>query len=282
MIGGIYFWIGADSSHDKNSLIRIPLKFIPLIKTPIVQVSIQNSSYSLDLDLGCSHSLCLSSKVLDKIPNKQICDAVDSFDYQGGKHHLLGFVVSNIRIGNYLKIDRVIAREEDPNFLLESSQILPQIPFLQSSITSLYKIFVDGRAGWPLFSQVVCCFDFKNHSIYLGNTPKEIFDEIFTSNSEIAITKFDIDENAIIIYCESKLGIKRYLLDSGSTYSLATSIPQNLEIRGTLLNTPDFVQCSSVKNLNIDGILGVDFFQSHLICIDFPNQTVYIQRHKTS
>jgi len=53
-------------------------------------------------------------------------------------------------------------------------------------------------------------------------------------------------------------------------------------IGGINLGKYRFLISDISDDFSIDGILGVDFFKSHTICLDFSKKIAYVQRNKTA
>ncbi len=268
--------------------VLIPIRFIPFMGTPLLDIELEGKKYSLDVDLGCSYLLCLDSKVLDGVKSKEPAEEIDTFDIHGKKHTLRGFKLPKFSIEKDLIISGAIARVESVDFIQEGSQILPDIPFLHKTISKIYLFSADGRVGWPIFKELKCFFDFPNSVIFLAKELESLKSHINGSLDEFTRTTFDLSPAGIILETDTDLGKMRFLLDSGSTWSLLQKtmkrgnlsfVSQKFEINGINLGRQKFWFYELPDHLKIDGILGVDFFKKNAICIDFHNKDIYIKPH---
>ena len=87
----------------------------------------------------------------------------------------------------------------------------------------------------------------------------------------------------------NKQGVKKFLLDTGATLSVyresdsqsSDSIRFRMNIEGYDFGGWDFLPYPITSDLasELDGVLGIDFFKTHVICFDFQEKYLYI--HKT-
>jgi hypothetical protein len=195
-------------------------------------------------------------------------------------------------IQNNLKFEGAIAREENIDFLLRGCQILPDIPFLRLTIAKLYMSRVNGRIGWPLFQQMNCFFDFPNSVMFVAKDMKTLQDEAGCALDGFVKTSFDLSHCGLIVSVETDLGRRRFLLDTGSTWSLFKNsqvekkgrsfTTDKFQIGGTDFGKTKFCLYEFSDLFEVDGVLGVDFFKRHAICIDFHNKIAYINPSRKS
>ena len=275
-----------------DSFVKIPIRFVPLLNTPIMNVEISRRKYSLNIDLGTSHNVILDKKVLDKIELKESLENLLWFDLKGNEYHSPQFRIPKIQIGEKSQILEAVASEESIDFIAHGSQVLPDYFFLHKGISALYSTFVDGRIGWSVFQRNVCLFDFPSSEFLIAKDMLSLTRNAGYSLEDFAHTPFEIQDCGVILSIKTDFGEKKFLLDTGSTWSLIHGPSIEREkgqfatntfiVGGVDLGKHKFRIDSFSDQFSFDGILGVDFFRSHSICLDFHNHIAYIKRQESA
>jgi len=154
-------------------------------------------------------------------------------------------------------------------------------------VSKAYLIRFDREATDHFFQQMDCFFDFPNSVMFVAKDIKVLQEDAGCSFNGFMKTPFDLTHCGVVFSVETDLGINRFLLDTGSTWSLFKS--SQVEKNGRSFTTDKFqigeADFGKTKfwlyefsdRLEVDGVLGVDFFKKHAICLDFHNKIAYIK-----
>lgn len=294
MVGlGVFCFSYFSLFYKNSSCLRIPLVKFSKFGIPIIQAEIEGMSCFLEVDLGLVRQLRLYKETIEKIKNKKKKDNVTSVDISGNFYEVESFQIPSIRFKNW-EIKDVTLSEESHVF---TSNIVSGFPSEEIKRKFLEEDAKDreGAVGWPIFAQFVSFFDLGHAKIVLGKDITSLRNAGYLRNGFIEVP-FSTDRGGIILSVTTDLGTRSFLLDTGSVYSM---IKQNLILKESVLeiqpNIPVYVSRSFLLNeydlgswtfrlWNIsdfydqfDGVLGMDFFRKHAICLDFQNKTAYIQ-----
>ncbi len=295
-IGIFVTWISCSmqtSITASKSYTRIPVRFFPLLNIPHIKIEIENSSYSLLVDLGSGSHFDLKKSCVEKIKNKQFTGNATSYDIKGKDYSLHSFRVSKIKFPN-LNICDAVLNEESIEFLATGGLIWP-LNTLSAKLKKKINMYcTDGRIGWGVFKNFDCFFDFPRSVFFLGQDMSTLINEAGCSLDGFVKIPFSIENYGIVLSLETELGTKRFLLDTGATHSaLRESQVDKMKAAqfapGRWLHTCQlmasgqdfgawpFVLFEFSDLFACDGILGIDFFNEHAIALDFHNQIAYFQ-----
>ncbi len=159
--------------------------------TPLVDVSINGTTYSLPLDLGSRFPLTLNKEVLENIP-KTLNGTTQLQDIKGNLHEVPVYVLQDLRIGG-LKLNNVVAIEEKPNS----------------------KIQEFGSFGRPLLQRFNILLDFKNSKIIVSNNISRLKKSGYDIDKMVKLTLDD--SQRITLEASTNLGTGKFDLDTGAT-----------------------------------------------------------------
>lgn len=288
IFGGFLFYYFQSDTHYEA---RIPLDFIPYSKQPRAEVLIEGNKYPLMIDLGSPSSLTLKTEILDTI-QKIPTGIVYSTDFKGNEYKSKTYLLPEIRIRNMI-ITKVETIDEGINFLKKGSVIYDDTGKNEKETTKEKpgrigrKLFINGKANLLL--------DFHNSVMFACCHLKDRKKNGYQINQFVSAPFELSDAEGIVLSIDTDLGTQRFMLDTGTTRSLLNSSSsqcpdceewkpglyqyQSLKFvfGGKDFGSQDFLlieMAASFKNL--DGVIGMDFLQNHVVYIDFDQKRIYL------
>lgn len=261
---------------------EIPVRFYPFSSCPIVKTVIEGRSYRLKVDLGSYYEMSLRQEVLAKISRKtKLKETTQYADMKGNLYRSPLYEISPIYIGK-IEGNFLLTKEEDLYYLTYgSTTVLPGEPLSKSKKRQLAMLH--GRLGMGVFQKYHWLFDFPYSRIYFSDNRAAFAQQI----SHFVKASFFHETLGVILPIETDLGTKRFLLDTGTTYScLKKTSKTEKEILHTQkfsLGNTNYGPCSLVvidisdEVGDCDGILGIDFLRRHTFYLDFETSTAYFQ-----
>lgn len=276
------------SNSLQNFFIKIPIHYLSFLKEPHIEVEIEKKKYYFLMDSGSDTQLSFQSKNIHKIQNKNFLGILAHCNFKGTKQTSSVYQLEKIKIGeNLVLFNTNICTDHDE--ALRKANNLNQEANLSSWIWGkIDSWFSHGKVGNGIFKNFVCHFDLPHKTFCIAKDLETLIQEGQYSLDSFIHTSIEIASFGPLIKIETPWGPKTFLLDTGSTRSLIRrmspdsekEIKTELFLDNRYLGTYCLVSCSiSPQFANIDGILGVDFFQEHVICIDYLNKAAYIYRN---
>lgn len=265
---------------ERRDIIRLSVSFLPFKDRPTVQIPIEGRNYSLMIDLGSNHPIDLYKESIVKIKNKTADGTTEYTGMLGKSYPVRRFLLNRLTIQG-ITIQDLPIYEESLDFL-QDAQTWTSAGLWQHFKDCLDRWTLDGRIGWPIFSKTVVFFRFPKSEIIISKNIPSL--EKSYSLSGFTQSPFEINWGPMLII-ETDLGKQRFLLDTGATGSLIKmERDPNKQFYSTKqfkIGNHDFGPCELLTfpftdQMECDGILGIDFFKKHSVCLDFPNMTVYI------
>lgn len=204
-----------------------------------------------------------------------------SMDAYGKKLIHPVFSSSKVRIGNYLL--PYLEFNESKGFNLDFE---PQTP----------KVLTYGKIGREPFLDKVLFIDRKRELCIVEKAhPNRKLDPKKYKQGEWIETEFNLDKGMGISLCliTDSVGRKELILDTGSNVSLidkSSSLQVPIDLRneiekislklnnGVSLGTFSFYSFD-FTNAGLQGILGFDFFDYYMVCIDFLNKKIFLKTY---
>ena len=272
----------------KPSFTEIPVTF-STSKIPIFDVEIENKSYGIRFDIGSKFSLTLNKIILDSLKNKKDNGIAHSRDLKGNFYQSPSYLIPEIEIGNLI-LEEVVVSEKSDEFRKNTTL------WNDSNTTSFPSA---GTLGRPLLEKTNLLFDFPRSKIIACSDRKKLKEHDYFIEKMLKIP-LEISPKGIVIKAETDIGQLRLLLDTGTTVSLLREStleqdhPRNKENHGFFIfqtqkfsigngdfGSQKFVLYDITPELDVlDGILGMDFLMHHVVYIDYPSSTLYIQNSK--
>lgn len=287
------FYIGGKEKGRNEFFVRVPVSFFPFPEKPTIEVEIEGKKHSLLLDLGSHRCLELHHQYLSSIQNKKKIPDSSYRNMEGKVNSSAGFEIPKVTIAKTLTIEKVPAFEEDAQAV--GNKLWPD-PTLWNNIKDrLDHLVIHGSIGLGAFKHMACFFDFPNREIVLAQNMETMTHDAGCSFQNYTVLPFEIEDCGVICRLETRYGAKRFILDSGATISiLRKSHPEiekakeaypgkwvydmeKLEAGDHDFGKWSFYLYDFSEEFCADGILGIDFFKKHSICLDFQNRIAYIK-----
>lgn len=257
-------------SYDYN----IPIERMNDYRIPCTSVEIEGIKYKVEIDLGSKTALSLHEDVLNKI-KKDPCGSSRRLDFLGNKYETPLYNINNVRTGSYF-LKQTKAREESLEYSESNSIIIKS--------TEEHNA---GRIGREFFEGKNLFFDLSHNIFIVCSKLKDLKKKGYDLENFPAIP-FKNTSKGIVFDIETDLGIKKLMLDTGSTGTAIRNSgneQKKLETFQTsqfVMNGVDFgprkIYLLNITPLfeGIDGFLGMDFLNEHVVYLDFTKQVAYI------
>ena len=243
----------------------------------MIDVTIEGQTFELLLDLG-TYSSALSEEIIEKVKLNKEPNYARTIDLFGKKSSYQGFNLYKILVGNYLlphlEVNRLEEKWEDSTSKRLTHGHIGRKPFLD-------KVLLIDRKNQ-------CC---KVKSARVGKKPKlekwqpgQWIEADLILDEELGIVlNLMIDSNEkkkLILDTGSNLS----MLNEHSSFKKTISLKDKKEkmtlslLNGTALGVVSFYLFDS-SNTGLQGILGFDFFDHYIVCIDFLNKKVFLKQY---
>jgi len=255
----------------------------------MLNASIEGKTYSLQFDLGSKFLLSLNKNVLEAINDKKSFGMAKWQDVKGNFYEEPSYSIPRVKIGN-LVLTQIVARQENDAFRTGAT--------IWKSVQNSTCKHV-GCLGRPLLEQTNFLLDLKNSQMIACNSKRRLQKMGFVLDNMTKIP-FEGGSKGIIINFETDIGMLRLGLDTGSTITLVRTCrlqDQNCtkDARGFPVFTTQKFSAGNkdfgAKDLylyeitpelkEIDGMLGMDFLENHIIYIDYKGKFVYIGNYNS-
>lgn len=259
----------------------IPIEFVNAYQIPCTSIEIEGRSYPVEIDLGSKTALSLHKEVLDKI-SKDRCGVSRRLDFLGNKYETPLYFISNVKIGSLL-LRKIKAKEESSGFSAKSS-ILIQAKENRS----------EGRLGRDFFSGKNLFMDFS-HRIFIACSKLKDIEREGYETKKLAAIPFKSTADGVILEIETDMGLAKFVLDTGTTASAIRKTREALENEILAIETSKFAMSGidfgprklylldiSPEFEEIDGFLGMDFLNEHVVYLDFAKEVAYIAKTSRS
>lgn len=250
---------------------------------PCVAVEIQQHTLPLKLDLGCSDSIYLTSNTLNKIENKTYQQLKKYYGFRGKEYQRKIYDIPRINIGNMTFWNPSVS-EESQEFQKDSIILKEGRECASEDV---------GRIGWDLFQNTNLFLDLKHSKIAFCDSVQTLQKEGYPTESWIR-TPLVLTHHMLQIQLDTPKGPIRCLLDTGSSWNLlnmqndqSKTIEQyawgkdhcisirEVEIGGQNVGPLQFHQIPIRLPIEIDAILGMEFFNEYFAFLDFDENYAY-------
>lgn len=276
-LGGGYFFLQPSSYY-----FRIPTHSDEYWGgVPLLQIGIEDKSYQVALDLGAKMST-LNQEKLNKI-DKQFYGTLVSFDMHGRSYENPIYKVPEVKIHD-LSLPMMKICEESSEFMRNN--------ILRGNFNELA---CSGRMGRNIFKNRNFLLDSARSKMILCKDFKHLSKDGYQSEDFVKVPLL-VNKIGFCLEIETDLGIKRFLLDTGSSISFfrEPSLEEGftLEPDEVLVWYSDKLMIGSenfgpqkfrIFNITsriseIDGILGMDFLGKHAVFFDKGRLEAYIEK----
>jgi hypothetical protein len=268
---------------------------------PCIAIRIGNTTATAKIDLGFCGNISLPSELIEGLDQKSFIRRTFYFGMRGKKYYSDIYELPKIKIGD-MTLFQAKVQETNSEFEKDATLLKKEE---SSSISCL------GRIGWPLFHNFNFFLDCENSLIAFCDSLDTLKKQGYPVDSFIE-TPLLLDRNLIEFKAMTESGPIRCMLDTGSTLNMLNKDieegsnnhmilnPDNIDQHPILNSTnsdqmvfepenvydmqvfkigkKDFgaVTFQKIKTpFEIDAIIGMEFLDSKLIFIDFPNRKIY-------
>jgi hypothetical protein len=242
---------------------RIPITFASR-GSPTIDVSIEDNTYPLELDLGSSFPFSLCEGALQNI-RKISHGTVEWGDFRGQRYESPAYKISKIKIGN-LTFDNMLIRQNREDFHINAT--LDNAPLQPTGII-----------GLPILEKYNLFLDFQHFAIYACSNYLTLQQAGLLSHNFLTLP-FTLHRDGILLSVETDTGVYRLILDTGATHTAIRHPHPNSTMRFRLMGY-DFGPRSIIpvdfsSQYDFDGCLGLDFLREYPIFIDYTNQQILL------
>lgn len=270
-------------TNDAAFLVSVPITKFSSIQSPCIDVHIDNTTFSMELDLGFRGDLTLANKFIDQISSKTFILTKPMYGVRGKEYSTDLYRIPKIKIGTLAFIKPVLQKKgeeftEDAVFVQEGRKPSPR---------------EDGRVGWELFYNVNLLIDIKNSKIIFCDSLDTLKKHGYLIKNFTKVPLF-LERGLLEFEAQINEGALRCMLDTGSTWNiLNTEIEDGKSIEQVMWEPENTLTYPSFKigkkdfgsialhripiklPIHIEAILGMEFFQDHLVFLDFTGGSVY-------
>ncbi len=276
--------------HTRKAICaRLPVSFSPA-HIPRINVVIQEKVFSLEIDLGSKFPLTLNKDLLEEIDNRPNGTA-EWRDIRGNRYVSPAFLIPRLKLGEFVWED-VMVRQARADFT--ESTVIWRKNDAKDSVKRL-----QGVIGRPLLEKINLLLDFSNSIVLASNNKSKLKEQGYNLDDMNKIP-CEMSEKGIILSIETDIGTKRFDLDTGATVNFirTSDVSRNQKLNtdsrglsylstskfvidGTDFGRTDLFLVDITPELQVlDGTLGMDFIERHIIYIDYPNQVLYIKKRE--
>jgi len=269
------------------SCIKVPVVFRGPGFCPTVKGKIQDHEYAFLVDTGAYQRFYLINSAFSKVTSKKRVKDTKMQDFKGNVyecpiHEVKDLNIHSIALSNAEIVEQGLDFDENTN-------IWPSIPKSK-------KRYSHGTIGLKFFKDFTTLFDFQNSLIILAKSQEELEKSGYFNPKKFISVPFSFEKGIVTISLDTAFGVCKLVLDTGASfctlrrsYLEADKITNSLSGKSIAKNSKlvigdcdfgswSFAVTDFAEKLNIDGVLGVDFFLEHAVYFDFGNQLVYIKK----
>jgi len=283
-----------DISSEKATEIKKPALFVSVpitkfsaIQCPCVEVEIQGTTFTMELDLGFRGDVNIAHDLIEQIPLKEFVRAKPMYGIRGKEYIKNLYKIEEARIGEIYFL-KPFLQEDSEEFKRDSVFVKnggePSPPEA-------------GRLGWELFYHTNLLIDVKNSKIAFCDSLETLKKEGYDIDSFIKAPLL-LEQGSVEIEAETPEGVLRCVLDTGSTWNLLNA-KTDKPIEQAIWDSDNFLEQPSFRinghdfgaitfrrvpiqaPVPVEAILGMDFFEEHLVFLDFTGGYVYFAKNSS-
>lgn len=303
LVSQVYRWRHSQSTHlckRDPYFVYVPIT-LSSAQIPCVEMTAADKTITTRVDLGFSGDVKLPRDFLIELNQKSILQRVSYFGIRGKKYDSDVYEIPKLKIGG---MTFYRAKAEEINQEFEKDAVL----LYDEKKPPSYK---QSKIGWKFFYNTNLFFDCKNSKIAFCDSLDTLREQGYPVDSFIE-TRLLLDRNLVEFEVMTEKGPIRCVLDSGSTLNLLNKDLENQSNEHMIFN-PDNIDQHAVLNpensdqmvvdfedeyempvfkigkkdfgpvnfqkiktpFEFDAIIGMDFFKTKLVFIDFPNRKIY-------
>jgi hypothetical protein len=274
-------------TQNPHFFVPIPLTFSPC-GSPYLDVEIDNQTFSMKFDLGLRGDLIIENTFIDQILSKQFIRSKPMYGFRGKEYQTNLYRIPKITIGAISFTQPIL--QENCEEARKDSVIVQTGEDLSSPGA--------GKIGWELFCNIKVLVDMKNSQVAFCDNLNTLKKYGYSIDDFVKIPL--LTERGLVEF-EAKTinGSLRCVLDTGTTWNILNaeieegkSIEQVIFEPSNILEYPSFAidekefgpvafhQIPIKIPIQIEAILGMEFFADHLIFLDFVEKAVYFKKSK--
>jgi predicted aspartyl protease len=270
-------------SPENNYFVPIPFTKFSSIQAPCLDMQLEGQTYSLELDLGFQGDITLDRELLDHVPVKTFLRSALIHGIQGKQYRTNLFQLPEITIGATTFTEPII-QTNSPEFTNDSV-------FTKHGIASTQEV---GRIGWQLFQSANILIDVANGGIALCDSVETLKMQGYATEN-FATTQLLTDRGLLEFEATTSEGVLRCALDTGASVNVLHKETTE-SIQAAIWEADNAVRISSfmIEDQNfgpitfhqipikipipIKAILGMEFFRTRVIFIDFSKNLAYFSQ----
>jgi hypothetical protein len=270
----------------KTSFLRVPVTF-DRAAMPVLEIKIEETIFSVKLDLGSKFQMTLSEPILDSL-DKTSYETAYWRDVRGNFYEAPSFSIPKITIGNRFALENFIAVQKDVGHQKNTT--------IWDDGKNISDPVLFGSLGRPLLEKTNLLLDFPHSAIFFCNDRKDLKKAGFSLENMIQVP-LEITPKGMIIKTETDQGVLNLLIDTCASISFVRSshlqsqeypkekhgfevfTSSQFIIEGKDFGEQQFFLYDITPELHeLDGALGMDFLKKHVVYIDYSNKVVFIER----
>ncbi len=274
------------SPNNGNSyFISVPITKLSSIQSPCVDVNIGDKLFSMELDLGFRGDLSLQSRFINQISPKTFIKTKPMYGIRGKKHLNNLYQIPKVKIGGMAFFESVL--QED------SAEFVKNSVFVKNGGEPSAR--EPGRLGWEFFHATNLLIDIQNSTIAFCDSLDTLKQQGYPIE-EFIDAPLHIEQGLVECIADTPEGPLRCMLDTGCTLNMLNSDIEEEKIARAFWDPEYDIDYAyfKIKNIDfgpqkfhrfpitlpirIDAILGMDFFEEHLVFIDFSNEKIYFSK----
>jgi len=298
----VWFWVknkeepSGALSAKRNYFVPLQLSGFSQANIPYLMVDIDKRQFNAQIDLGFSGYVSLPPNVWANITEKKFLKCVSRYGVAGKLYQHELYQVKNIHIQK-MNFSPVLVEELkvewEADINLGELKEGPEPEF--------------GRIGWYLFRSFNLLIDAKHSMLALCDGLQTLRSEGYPVESFVSIPLL-LDRGLLEFEAVTSSGKLRCVLDTGSTLNLLNKHEneklgciddhaiinpnnQNLmqfewnnkcELANYIVGDKEFgpITFNQIKSpVAFEAIMGIDFFESHLVFVDFKQQRLYLYKY---
>lgn len=274
---------GCSVAQKKHKPTEKPTFFVPVLitklssfQTPCVHVRLEEKTLLLKLDLGFQGDMTIEKEVSDLLAVKEFVGERSTYGIRGKEYKKKAYQIPKATI-SAMTFSPLIVEEENAEFLQDAE-------FLENGEESTPKE-EHGRLGWSLFYNANLLVDVQNSKIAFADSLETLKKEGYAVESWIKAPLF-LENGLLECKVETPRGTLQCVLDTGATWNVLNAESELLDIVECpflKIENVDFgptcFRAFSIRMpLQIDAILGMEFFKDHLVFLDFAKKLVYFSK----
>ncbi len=270
-------------SPETTYFVPIPFTKFSSIQAPCLDIQLDGRTYSVELDLGFQGDVTLDRELLDHVPVKTFLRSAFIHGIQGKQYQTDLFQLPEISIGSTTFTEPVIQTN--------SHEFTNDSVFTKRGSSSIQEV---GRIGWQLFQSANILIDVANGGIALCDSVETLKMQGYATE-KFSKTGLFTDRGLIEFEATTSEGILRCALDTGASVNVLNQKTQQ-SIQDAIWEADNEVSASPfmIENqdfgpitfhqipikipIPIKAILGMEFFRTHVIFIDFSKNLAYFSQ----